>query len=420
MVSEVLQADIAPYRGIKVETQLLAQEPEPGRQLSETSDAALGTTTLAFANGTRVVLKPTTFKNDEVFLAGARYGGQYLYGQADHQNAVHLVSTIEAMGYGTLTPTALQRFQGTPGPAPAWSSLPTRRKWKADPRATTSDDAAARVPEAHSPRLDMARLASTHAALKGYLAGKSNSPMSQFEDFGMAVLSKDTTGATGAEPADLNQVNAERSVAMFRERFGNASGMTFVIVGSFSVAEVKPMVARYLGGLPSTPREAQFRDVGLRYPTGAIERTLQKGSDNSAVTVIYSGERPYSVVRSSSSRRSPKYSASASSTGSARSWARRIPPTSSASSPGSRRPVRGSVLGRLLPRRGSRRRAHDRRDHQGIAERWSDGRGTREGHTHLAQRTGRPHEDEPGPGRVGSALGRWIPPWMRTPTTSPA
>ena len=38
----------------------------------------------------------------------------------------------------------------------------------------------------------------------------------------------------------------------------------------------------------------EFRDVGLRYPTGAIERTLQKGSDNSAVTVIYSGERPYS------------------------------------------------------------------------------------------------------------------------------
>ncbi len=82
---------------------------------------------------------------------------------------------------------------------------------------------------------------------------------------------------------------------MFRDRLGNAAGMTFVLVGSFSIAEVKPLVARYLGGLPSSPREAHFRDVGVRYPPGNIDRTLQKGSDNSAVTVIYSGVHPYSV-----------------------------------------------------------------------------------------------------------------------------
>ena len=33
----------------------------------------------------------------------------------------------------------------------------------------------------------------------------------------------------------------------------------------------------------------------MRYPSGEIDRTLQKGSDNSAVTVIYSGVHPYSV-----------------------------------------------------------------------------------------------------------------------------
>ena len=295
-VSEAMRADIAPYRGIKVETQLLAQEPEPGRQTSETSDATLGTTTLTFANGTRVVLKPTAFKNDEVFLAGARYGGQYLYGQADHQNAVHLVSTIEAMGYGTLTPTALQRFQGTHRANVSVEFAPYTEEVDG---GSTRDDIVTMLQLVYlkltSPRLDAARLDSNRTALKGYLAGMSNSPMSQFEDFGMAVLSKEHPRARRVPtPADLDQVNAERSVAMFRERFGNASGMTFVIVGSFSVAEVKPLVARYLGGLPSTPRKAEFRDVGLRYPTGAIERTLQKGSDNSAVTVIYSGERPYS------------------------------------------------------------------------------------------------------------------------------
>jgi zinc protease len=71
-----------------------------------------------------------------------------------------------------------------------------------------------------------------------------------------------------------------------------------VLVGSFAVEEVKPLLAQYLGALPATPRPSQFRDVGVRYPTGQIDRTLRAGSDNSAVTIVYSGERPYSAKAS--------------------------------------------------------------------------------------------------------------------------
>ena len=63
-----------------------------------------------------------------------------------------------------------------------------------------------------------------------------------------------------------------------RERFGNASGLTFVLVGSFAVEEVKPLLAQYLGGLPGTLRPSKFRDVGVRYPTGQIDRTLRAGT----------------------------------------------------------------------------------------------------------------------------------------------
>ena len=296
-MSEVLQAKIEPYRGIKVDAQLLDREPQPGRLLSETADAALGTTTLAFANGTRVVLKPTDFKNDEVLLSAARYGGQYLYDQPDHQNAVHLVGTIEAMGYGALTPTSLQRFLNTRRADASVEFAPYTEEVEG---GATGDDVHTLLQLVYlkltSPRLDTARFESTRAALKGYLASMSNSPQRQFEDFTMGVLSQDHPRARRVpKPGDLDLVNAERSVAMYRDRFGNAAGMTFVLVGSFSIPEVKPLVARYLGGLPSSPREAHFRDVGVRYPSGDIDRSLQKGSDNSAVTVIYSGVHPYSV-----------------------------------------------------------------------------------------------------------------------------
>ena len=123
----------------------------------------------------------------------------------------------------------------------------------------------------------------------------------------MATLSQGHARAPRVPKAtDLAKVDPARTVAMHRERFGNASGFTFVLVGSFAVEELKPLLAQYLGGLPATPRPAQFRDVGVRYPTGQIDRTLRAGSDNSAVSIVYSGERPYSAKASLDLAGSPR------------------------------------------------------------------------------------------------------------------
>jgi zinc protease len=296
-LADVQQAEIAPYRGVEVETQLLQQLPRPGRLVSERTDAATETTTLEYANGVRVVLKPTAFKSDEVLLSAARYGGQYLYDQADHQNAVHLVRTIDAMGYGTLTPTALQRFLSTRRADADVSFTPYTEEVDG---ASTREDLVTLLQLVHlkltAPQLDATRFEASRTALKGYVTGLWNRPMTQYEDFTMATLSQGHPRAPRVpRAADLDKIDPERSVAMYRERFGDAGGMTFVLVGSFTLPDVKPLLAQYLGGLPGSPRPARFRDVGLRYPTGQIDRTLRVGSDNSALTVIYTGERPYSA-----------------------------------------------------------------------------------------------------------------------------
>jgi zinc protease len=297
-LGEVQQAEITPYRGVKVESQILAQEPKPGQVTSETSDASLGTTTLAFANGVRVILKPTTFRSDEVLLTAGRYGGQYLYGEADHQNASQLTQTVDAMGYGTLSPTALQRFLSIRRANVSVSFTPYTEELDG---GSTREEIATLLQLAYlkmtAPNLDTARFEANRTAVKGYLASFWNSPMNQYDDFTAGVLSQGHPRAPRVPKAvDLDRVNPERSVAIYKERFGNAYGFTFVLVGSFAVADVKALVTQYLGGLPASTREARFHDVGLRYPKGEIERTLQTGSDNSAVTIVYSGERPYSAI----------------------------------------------------------------------------------------------------------------------------
>jgi zinc protease len=298
-VARARTATLEPYRGVKVETQLLEKEPQPGRLVSETSDATLGTTTLEYANGVRVVLKPTDFKSDEILLVAGRYGGQYLYDEADHHNAAHLIETIDGMGYGTFTPTTLQRFLST---RRANASVGFSPYVEEVTGGSTREDLSTLLQLVYlkltSPRLDQERFEANRKALKGLAAASWNSPEQHWDDFMQAVMSQEHPRAPRPpKAADYDRIDPARSVAMYKERFGNASGLSFTLVGSFTAAEVKPALARYLGGLPSTKRETRFRDIGVRYPTGRIDRVLRKGSGNSALAIAYPGQRAYSPVQ---------------------------------------------------------------------------------------------------------------------------
>ena len=52
-------------------------------------------------------------------------------------------------------------------------------------------------------------------------------------------------------PELVDQMNLDKSLAFYKDRFSDASDFTFVFVGSFDLAAMKPLVERYLGGLPS-------------------------------------------------------------------------------------------------------------------------------------------------------------------------
>ena len=163
---------------------------------------------------------------------------------------MHLVETIDAMGYGALSPTELQRFLNTKRAVARVSFSPYTEEVEG---GSTSDDIATLLQLVYlkltAPHLDAARFEANRTALKGYLASLWNSPLNRYEDFTMDMLSGGHPRAPRVpKAADLDQVDPARSVAMYRERFGNADGMTFVLVGSFEIAGMKPLMARFLGG----------------------------------------------------------------------------------------------------------------------------------------------------------------------------
>ena len=85
-------------------------------------------------------------------------------------------------------------------------------------------------------------------------------------------------------------MNLDRSLAFYKERFADASDFTFVFVGSFDLAAMKPLVERYLASLPALHRNESAKDVGIRPPAGVVEREVRKGIEpKSQVSIVFSG-----------------------------------------------------------------------------------------------------------------------------------
>jgi zinc protease len=92
----------------------------------------------------------------------------------------------------------------------------------------------------------------------------------------------------------VDQWNLDKSLAFYKDRFADASDFTFVFVGTFDVQTMKPLVERYLGGLPSIRRKETWKDVGVRMPTGVVAKKVEKGIEpKSQAAIVFSGPFVY-------------------------------------------------------------------------------------------------------------------------------
>jgi zinc protease len=115
-------------------------------------------------------------------------------------------------------------------------------------------------------------------------------PEAAFEDALSATVSQNNLRARPITAETVGQMNLEKSLAFYKDRFADASDFTFVIVGSFDLPTIKPLVERYLGSLPSLGRKEAGRDVGIRPPPAVVDKVVTKGSTpRSQVGVVYTG-----------------------------------------------------------------------------------------------------------------------------------
>ena len=280
-----------------IATSLMANPPKGGSVVAERLKPLLGITEWDLSNGVKVVLKPTDFKNDEIAMSAVRFGGQSLYGQADMFNAGYANSVVSAMGLAEFAPTDLQKMlAGKVLSVNTGMGVFTEGVSASSSNADLETMLQLQTLKFGPPRSDADLYQSFLTRSQDAAINASARPESVFSDAVQTTLynSHPRLWLT-ARPANFDQLNLERMRSIYQERFASAKGMTFVIVGSFTVEGIKPLIARYLGSLPTPDIAANFVDLGIRPVTGVVKKDVRSGSElKSQVSISFTGTADYS------------------------------------------------------------------------------------------------------------------------------
>ena len=276
---------------------LLAKEPTSGKIVSEKKDTAIVTTTLTFANGVKVVLKPTTFKNDEILINGYHFGGTSLASDADFTSADMADNVVGNSGLADFNEIQLGKMLS--GKNVHISPQITETTEGIGGGSSPKDlETALQLVYLYftQPRKDADIWQSNISQTKSILANRSLDPTSVFQDTVSAVLSNHNFRRMIPSAERLNAASLDKAYGFYKDRFADANGFTFTLVGSFDADKIKPLLEKYLGSLPSGRGDETYKNLGIHIPAGQLTKEVHKGiGDKSSVQLVFSGDYDFNA-----------------------------------------------------------------------------------------------------------------------------
>ena len=274
---------------------LVDKAPAAGKIVASKPITSIGAVEWKLSNGARVIVKPTDFKADEILFSAYSPGGTSLAADPDFMSAALASQVLQLGGVGNLNRIDLgKKLAGKAASvAPAIGETTEGFQGRSSPKDVETMFQLAYL-QFTAPRLDTVVFTTFKGQAATVLANRGLSPDAVFQDTIQVTLAQHAFRARPLTPTVFEEVNPQKSLAFYKDRFADAGDFTFVLVGNVDTVAIKPLVETYLASLPSTGRKEKARDVGVKPPKGVVERIVRKGTEQKASTrLVFTGECTY-------------------------------------------------------------------------------------------------------------------------------
>jgi zinc protease len=293
IIKSVKSKKIEAYVDKVSDIPLLSEVPVATKVIKRTDNKDFGFTELKFGNGVHMILKPTDFKNDEIVLSAFSPGGISLYPDKDVMSATLASSIITQSGLGVYDFTALQKklSGNTAKLTPYISELREGVNGNCSPKDLETMLQLNYLYFTKTRRDENAYNAYI-SRIKNMIKPVRSMPQMIFSDTLSKIVSQNSPRVIALpSEAQLNQINLDRAIAIFKDRFADASDFTYLMVGNFKVDDVIPLLEKYIGGLPSIKRKETWKDETPPFPKGLLVVDVPKNSEpQSTVAMVWKGD----------------------------------------------------------------------------------------------------------------------------------
>jgi zinc protease len=279
---------VMPWNDTATTRALLEKIPEPAAISARREIPELGVTVVRFANGLEAWLKPTDFKNDEILFHMYALGGASLAAPADFLSASFATRYVGLSGYGGLNALDLDKLLAGKRVAVApFASLSTQGFSGGTSPGDLETAFQLLYQQFTAPGSDPEAFALMKRQLEASVQNRGQDPRQVFGERVEQVNSCDHYTAQPLTPENISSIDPVKMLAFYKGWFANAADFTLFMVGAFDREKVIPLLARYVGTLPSTGKKtAQFHDLKLCFPSAVETVRVEKGREPRSQTVM--------------------------------------------------------------------------------------------------------------------------------------
>ena len=265
---------------------LISQMPAPGT-VKKTAEDKFGATLITLSNGVRIHVKKTDFAPNTIMLQAYSNGGTSLYDIKELDQTAN-VSLAAVGGWGEFSNTEInKKLAGIQ--AGVSTGVNDSGEMVSGSCAKKDFETLMQLTYLHftAPRKDMEAYNSTVQRSKVSLKNKELDPMTALQDTLAKVVYNDNPRARRAKPEDLDRIDYDRILQIYKERFADADDFEFFLIGDLDVDTIAPLLAKYLGALPTLKGKEKTKPTDLKVTKGEHTNIFEKQLETPSANVIF-------------------------------------------------------------------------------------------------------------------------------------
>ena len=290
--------DLQAYVDKVSDEPLMKEAPKGGKIISEKEGDIYGSTKLVLSNGVTVYVKKTDFKADEIRMKGTSLGGKSIFPDKDALNFAVMDNVIAVGGLGNFSQVDLTKvLAGKKVSVNAGLGATTENVFGTCSPKDFETMMQLTYLTFTAPRKDAEAFESFKNRMKAQLESAQANPLSSINDSLQKAMYNNHPRVVMMKPEMVDQIDYDRILEMYNDRFKDASDFTVYFVGNIDLETAKPLIAEYLGALPAINRKETFKDTKMSIRKGVYKNEYAKEQQTPTATIVflYSGKAPYTL-----------------------------------------------------------------------------------------------------------------------------